>query len=69
MSGKSAIFSTTADLMPLFHYSFCSLDLTHIFLYKNSKQVIDNDGRSGPMQVCCKASVILITRGYETQQS
>lgn len=46
---------------PFFHYRFYSLDLTHIFLDKNSRQVIDNDFCSGLMQVCCKAGVILIT--------
>lgn len=45
-----------------FYYCFYSLDLTHIFLDKNSRQVIDNDFCSGLMQVCCKAGVILITQ-------
>lgn len=28
---------------PFFHYCFYSFDLTHIFLYKNSRQLMDND--------------------------
>lgn len=45
------------SLLPLFSWPY----IQHLYLFKNTKQIIDNDCHRDPMWSCCKAGVILIT--------